>query len=409
MSNGGGLPTDQRYVPTCTSKPLAGMWIDQTGNPTIPFSQEKVAIARAMRVNGCTIGTSYDDAQFVDFPIGDTNPNATCRKIQGCPEATPIIVCALPGNASTSNDNVANPGFSTFIRLFEPPMPPDATPPPPPPGGGAACGFTMPNAASTGLPNLATYVANADGTVTDMTSGLIWEGGAGADSQMRPSADAYCRSKGDGWRLPTRLELVSLLDVAAPLSFPAINWTYFPGTRPLGYWTSSDYAGASGFVWTVSFLDGTTAHSLRVDDGTEAPVRCVRAPAPRCASPRYQIQRDGFVLDETTGLTWEQQDTGALTWSAAMTRCASLGPGWRLPSLNELQTIVDDTKSAPAIDRDVFPLVSGGAPCTPAVPVNFWTSSAFSSAPVNKWIVSFGDGTTSFKGPTESSRARCVR
>jgi hypothetical protein len=42
-----------------------------------------------------------------------------CKKIRGCPDVTPLVVCALPGNVSTSEPAVANPGFSTFIKLFE--------------------------------------------------------------------------------------------------------------------------------------------------------------------------------------------------------------------------------------------------------------------------------------------------
>ena len=123
MPNTGGLPTDMRYVPTCTSKPMAGMWIHEIGDTTNPFTGNKVAIARAMKVNGCTIGTGYDDTMFTNFPIGGGNPDTTCKKIMGCPDLYPLVVCALPGNAHGSHDNVANPGFSTFITSFlNPPL-----------------------------------------------------------------------------------------------------------------------------------------------------------------------------------------------------------------------------------------------------------------------------------------------
>jgi len=118
MPNTGGLPTDVKYVPTCTKAPMAGMWIHEVGDTTNPFAGNKVAIARAMQVNGCTIGSNYDNAMFDDFPIGGGNPANTCKKIRGCPELYPLVVCALPGTAHGSHDNVANPGFSTFVKLF---------------------------------------------------------------------------------------------------------------------------------------------------------------------------------------------------------------------------------------------------------------------------------------------------
>ncbi|MES1172471.1 MAG: hypothetical protein ABUL77_04475 [Bacteroidota bacterium] len=118
MPNTGGLPTDVRYVPTCTTKPMSGMWIHETGDTTNPFTGNKVAIARAMKVNGCTIGTGYDDTMFTNYPIGGGNADTVCKKIMGCPELYPLVVCALPGNAHGSHDNVANPGFATFISSF---------------------------------------------------------------------------------------------------------------------------------------------------------------------------------------------------------------------------------------------------------------------------------------------------
>jgi hypothetical protein len=71
-----------------------------------------------MKVNHCTIGTGYDDATFDAFPIGGGIADTTCQKIRGCPELFPLVVCALPGSAQSSHDSVANPGFSTFIKLF---------------------------------------------------------------------------------------------------------------------------------------------------------------------------------------------------------------------------------------------------------------------------------------------------
>jgi hypothetical protein len=120
LSNSGGL-IQPMFVPTCTTNPTAGMWVNQIGNGTRPFTFSMAAITRAMAVNRCTIGTGYADAQFENFPIGGMNPDTTCQKVKGCPELYPLVVCALPGNDSSGNEAVANPGFSTFIKLFSAP------------------------------------------------------------------------------------------------------------------------------------------------------------------------------------------------------------------------------------------------------------------------------------------------
>jgi poly(3-hydroxybutyrate) depolymerase len=117
-ANTGGLPSDPKFSPVCTTKPMAGMWVHEIQDPTNPFTGTKFAVNRAMSVNGCTIGTSYDTAQFDNYPIGGGNADTTCKLIKGCPAIYPLVVCALPGNGHGSHDNVTNPGFSTFISGF---------------------------------------------------------------------------------------------------------------------------------------------------------------------------------------------------------------------------------------------------------------------------------------------------
>jgi sugar lactone lactonase YvrE len=119
LSNAGGLPTDPRFVPTCTTRPMAGIWVNEVADPIIPFSATIVAINRAMQVDGCTIGTGFVDAQFDTFPIGGGNSDTTCQKIRGCPDLTPLVVCKILGNYLSPNAAVVNPGFSTFVKLFE--------------------------------------------------------------------------------------------------------------------------------------------------------------------------------------------------------------------------------------------------------------------------------------------------
>jgi len=116
--NTGGLPTEPQYLPTCSNKPMAGMWVHETGDPANPFNGTKVAVKRAMTVNGCTIGTDYDSAEFDDFPIGGGKADSTCKKIKGCPAEYPLVVCELPGNEHRPHDDVTNPGFATFIKAF---------------------------------------------------------------------------------------------------------------------------------------------------------------------------------------------------------------------------------------------------------------------------------------------------
>jgi hypothetical protein len=78
------------------------------------------AIDRAMSVDGCPCGATYATATFAPFPFGPGD-QGRCRRITGCSDLAPLVVCAIPGTYPSGNDALANPGFSSFLRLFEQP------------------------------------------------------------------------------------------------------------------------------------------------------------------------------------------------------------------------------------------------------------------------------------------------
>jgi Protein of unknown function (DUF1566) len=130
---------------------------------------------------------------------------------------------------------------------------------------------------TAGAPNLESYTDNGDGTVTDNVTGLMWQQATAAGTYTWASAVAYCPTLTLGgrtdWRLPTRIELVSIVDFGTVS--PAINIAFFPGTAATGdlYWSSTTAVLASASAWGISGRDGaahydTTSHSYYV--------RCVR-------------------------------------------------------------------------------------------------------------------------------------
>jgi hypothetical protein len=263
---------------------------------------------------------------------------------------------------------------------------------------GAACdGFTMPNPAGAGLPNPAAYTDNGDGTILDNVTGLTWEGTVGDAGYTQDDATAHCAAKGAGWRLPTRLELVSLVDFTARAPAPTIN-AIFQNTPSAVFWTSSLYAGNSGDEWNVGFDIGYSDYGVRNNPSL---ARCVLPPASHCTPTRYETQPGGLIVDHATGLTWQQNlDPKMYTWSEAQAFCAGVGAGWRVPSLTELQTIIDDTKEYPATDEAIFPN-------TPSVV--FWTSSPRTDDPSSAWRVDFFYGATDSDVTDRPYQVRCVR
>jgi hypothetical protein len=122
------------------------------------------------------------------------------------------------------------------------------------------------------LPHTMTYDAGTDGgnlVAYDVVTGLTWQRGYDPASSLADAWNKCVGLHGAGWRVPTRIELVSLLDFTVASGQPLISASAFPGTAPLSYWTSSPVAGSDGGVWTVSFQSGLT-------DNTGAAVSVVR-------------------------------------------------------------------------------------------------------------------------------------
>ena len=262
----------------------------------------------------------------------------------------------------------------------------------------AACGFVMPNPASVGLPHPASYHDNGDGTVTDLVTGLIWDHDASAMMLARADAVAYCATRAPKWRLPTRIELVSLVDFTVPNPGPTINGAAFPNTPGTVFWTSSPNLSNPMSAWSVSFDIGYSDYDDVSDQGH---ARCVSVPAEamHCFPQRYMAAAAGEIMDLATQLTWQQPPAPQpRAWADAKTYCAGLGGSWRLPSMTELQTLVDDRQSPATIDPQAFPNTPAGV---------FWTSSPV-AADIYAWAVDFSSGNTTNPDLSAANQVRCV-
>jgi hypothetical protein len=268
---------------------------------------------------------------------------------------------------------------------------------------GCTCGsFVMPNPASSTLPNPASYSASSE-TVTDNRTGFVWERGSSPDQLTLGEASAYCSQLGAGgvtdWRLPSILELVTLLDFTRTAG-PMIDTAAFPDTVPFNYWSSTPVEGAAGELWQVGFDSGyvsTFASNFTIR------VRCVRASGSRCypSGARFQIEGN-TVYDAATGLTWQQAVSGRVTFANAAAQCAN---PFRLPSYKELTTLVDFSRAAPGpmIDTVSFP-------STPAE--LFWSSTLTPTSSIYAFTVDFATGAAADRDTSSgqtSLRVRCVQ
>jgi hypothetical protein len=122
---------------------------------------------------------------------------------------------------------------------------------------------------------------------------------------------------------------------------------------------------------------------------------------------------DGEVTDNYTGLTWQQGFSDTMDHPSAVTYCSTLGLNghtWRIPTLNELASTVNEALVGGAINRTAFPNNPNGCKAP-----EYWFWGAEGSGSVF-WGLSYCDG---FTGKNEgasgawnyfpTARVRCVR
>jgi hypothetical protein len=125
------------------------------------------------------------------------------------------------------------------------------------------------------VPLHASYVDIGNGTVTDISTGLMWQQAAPANGMTWQQALAYCEGLSLGgytdWRLPTKKELISLVDYSH--YSPAIDPDYFPGTAASWYWSSTSDVSHTYGAWVVDFDYGNVGNGSKSHAGY---VRAVR-------------------------------------------------------------------------------------------------------------------------------------
>lgn len=97
------------------------------------------------------------------------------------------------------------------------------------------------------------------------------------------------------------------------------------------------------------------------------------------------------VLDRETGLVWERApDASSRNWASARSHCISSATGgrkgWRLPSVQELLSLIDPSIAAPG------PGLPAGHPFSVDTGLNYWSATIYSSGNEIRWVLSFNPG-----------------
>ncbi len=111
---------------------------------------------------------------------------------------------------------------------------------------------------------------------------------------------------------------------------------------------------------------------------------------------------NNIIIDNTTRLQWQSGIGKSMVWDIAKTYCKDLnvdGSGWRLPSINELKTIKDNSEIVLSMVNDISQRSSYG----------YWTSAPVGLGKDDTWGVYLYYDFDYWDTKKSSCYVRCVR
>ncbi|MCP4353819.1 MAG: DUF1566 domain-containing protein, partial [Desulfobacterales bacterium] len=250
--------------------------------------------------------------------------------------------------------------------------------------------------------------------VRDNISGLIWEVkvGNGHDrNQTYDRSGAYgfidsLNSTNFGgfsdWRLPDLKEVTSIVN--RDNYGPSVNQIFFPNTRSGLYRSQNVNWSLSENVWCVDFTDGMVIYKNKYDSFYVRAVRGEKLFPYYAADFQFNDSGGGTVTDDNTELMWQQDTAAQMNWKDALAYCEKLSlsnyDDWRLPDINELESLAVYTLTSGVWDRDAFPN---------SFVNEYWSSTSSSEYCSTAWMVHFFFGNIQRRGKSENFHVRCVR
>jgi len=219
------------------------------------------------------------------------------------------------------------------------------------------------------------------------------------------------------WRLPEIQELSSIFNCRyGEKDSNTENSAHFPNTEPAPYVTSTSLShyntpyNEAPSAWHIDFSNGV----IYERNWSLAPVR-VRAVRGEKFISYFIDNDDGTVTDSSSGLMWQKEVKGPMTWKQALEYCEGLNlidNDWRLPNRNELLSLVDYSRNAPIDIAAINPVFAESeALDSDSLPLYYWTSTTSTDNIENAFMVSFRDGKVSSNNKIHSDNimVRAVR
>jgi len=255
---------------------------------------------------------------------------------------------------------------------------------------------------------------DADNTYTWYDSNPATNGGNAGTPGTGTDTEDFIKALNDAryggysdWRMPTINELLNIVKYSIPYPGPTIDTIYFQNTVSSFYWSSTTYANHTYNAWGMYFNYDCDSYYTKDDSYYVRAVRggqsgalgysviwpfdtigSISSDDVSTATGGYADNGDGTVTDTSTGLMWQQQaGSSTQTWEQALAYCEGLNLGgytdWRLPTVKELQSLVDYSRYYPAINTTYFPNAAASW---------YWSSTSGVDRTASAWGVDFAVG-----------------
>jgi hypothetical protein len=243
--------------------------------------------------------------------------------------------------------------------------------------------------------------------ITDNITTLKWEDTEHSQSTKLnyEDASAYCENLTlnniTNWRVPTFKELWYLHDF--DLENPALN-SIFNNFQNSWYWSSTPDVAEESKQWSISI---DTGFSYTNYNSNLYNIRCVSGVSYyENMNFSYTNSTQNMIMDPRHNLMWQNtQNVENYNFTIAEAYCENLSlegfDDWRLPTVEELFTITDHTKSNPAVNN-AFTQIEDDT---------YWTSTDDASNISQKLTIVFNKGYNYSESDvnTKEHKVICVR
>jgi hypothetical protein len=255
------------------------------------------------------------------------------------------------------------------------------------------------------------FAVLTSGVVLDTVTGLMWQQ-VDAGEMTIDKAIVYCDTLSlagfTNWRLPSAHEAFSILN--HQYANPSLLSTVFPVSLAEYWWTADRQYNDTNKIWATNAGGGIGNHprteTISAGGTKKFHVRAVRdVVSPTTVANAFIDNGNQTITDNLTQLVWQKNPRiDSMTWEDALQYADTFQlagyTDWRLPNIKELQSINDEKRGSPSINKTFFPTAITG---------KYFSSTTLPNQTTKAWYLDTQYGITTYQYKTVKLNVVLVR